>query len=159
MKKRIRAAEAGPEPRRRIAMPTYDYACDHCGHQFEKFQSMTATPLRVCPSCGEPALKRLIGTGAGIIFKGPGFYATDYRSESDKKKEKQEKEGASGGDGEKSGGEGSASQKEGGGESGSGSGGDSGAQSGQSESGGGSSSSAGDGGGSSGGNSESKKEG
>jgi len=63
-------------------MPTYDYACQKCGHQFEEFQSITAKPLRKCPECNKMALKRLIGAGAGIIFKGSGFYETDYRSES-----------------------------------------------------------------------------
>ena len=63
-------------------MPTYDYVCDACGHNFEEFQSMTAKPLKKCPECGKAKLRRLIGTGAGIIFKGGGFYETDYRSES-----------------------------------------------------------------------------
>lgn len=63
-------------------MPTYDYACEKCDHRFEQFQSITARPLRKCPSCGSQSLKRLIGTGAGIIFKGSGFYETDYRSDS-----------------------------------------------------------------------------
>jgi len=62
-------------------MPTYDYICRQCGHEFELFQSITASPLRKCPKCGKQGLKRLIGTGAGIIFKGSGFYETDYRSE------------------------------------------------------------------------------
>jgi putative FmdB family regulatory protein len=66
-------------------MPTYEYACDSCGHEFEEFQSITAKPLRKCPACKKPALRRLIGTGAGIIFKGSGFYQTDYRSDSYKK--------------------------------------------------------------------------
>ncbi len=66
-------------------MPTYDYACDACGHAFEEFQSITAKPLRKCPECAKPKLKRLIGTGAAVIFKGSGFYETDYRSESYKK--------------------------------------------------------------------------
>ncbi len=66
-------------------MPTYDYECQACGHAFELFQSMTAPVKRTCPSCGKPKLKRLIGTGAGVIFKGGGFYETDYRSESYKK--------------------------------------------------------------------------
>lgn len=66
-------------------MPTYDYACQACGHAFEEFQSMTARPLKKCPSCGKMKLRRLIGTGAGVIFKGSGFYETDYRSESYKK--------------------------------------------------------------------------
>lgn len=66
-------------------MPTYAYACQKCDHEFETFQSITAKPLRKCPACGQAALKRLIGTGAGIIFKGSGFYATDYRSDGYKK--------------------------------------------------------------------------
>src|SRR5438067_13477739 len=63
-------------------MPTYDYECDACGHKFEEYQSMTAKLLKKCPACGKPKLRRLIGTGAAIIFKGSGFYQTDYRSES-----------------------------------------------------------------------------
>jgi len=63
-------------------MPTYAYACEQCGHEFEAFQSITAKPMRKCPVCGRSALKRLIGTGAGILFKGSGFYCTDYRSDS-----------------------------------------------------------------------------
>ena len=66
-------------------MPTYDYRCDACGHAFEKFQPITASPVRTCPACKKRTVKRLIGTGAGIIFKGSGFYQTDYRSESYKK--------------------------------------------------------------------------
>ncbi|MDI6449489.1 FmdB family zinc ribbon protein [Anaerobaca lacustris] len=66
-------------------MPTYEYACDSCGHEFEEFQSITAKPLRKCPKCKKSALRRLIGTGAGILFKGSGFYQTDYRSDSYKK--------------------------------------------------------------------------
>jgi len=63
-------------------MPTYAYACEQCGHELEAFQSITAKPMRKCPACGHNSLKRLIGMGAGIIFKGSGFYCTDYRSES-----------------------------------------------------------------------------
>ena len=66
-------------------MPTYDYRCKACEHEFEEFQSMSAKPLVVCPECDEKALERLIGTGAGLIFKGSGFYETDYRSDSYKK--------------------------------------------------------------------------
>ena len=66
-------------------MPTYDYVCRKCEHSFELFQSMSAPVKRKCPECGEKSLERLIGTGAGIIFKGSGFYETDYRSESYKK--------------------------------------------------------------------------
>lgn len=63
-------------------MPTYDYECRDCGHEFEQFQSMTAGALRKCPSCGKLKLRRLIGAGAGVIFKGSGFYETDYKRRS-----------------------------------------------------------------------------
>jgi putative FmdB family regulatory protein len=66
-------------------MPTYDYVCDACEHEFELFQSMSAKPERKCPKCGKLKLRRLIGAGAAIVFKGSGFYKTDYRSESYKK--------------------------------------------------------------------------
>jgi putative FmdB family regulatory protein len=72
-------------------MPTYEYICDNCGHKFEQFQAITARPVRKCPLCGKVSLKRLIGAGSGLIFKGSGFYQTDYRSESYKKAEKTEK--------------------------------------------------------------------
>jgi len=62
-------------------MPTYAYVCQNCQHEFDAFQSIKAKPLRMCPACGQTALKRLIGSGAGIIFKGSGFYCTDYRSD------------------------------------------------------------------------------
>ena len=75
-------------------MPTYEYICESCGCEFERFQSITARPLRKCPECGKSTLKRLVGTGAGIIFKGSGFYQTDYRSESYKKAEQSEKKAA-----------------------------------------------------------------
>ena len=71
-------------------MPTYEYLCDNCGHDFEKFQSITARPLKKCPDCGKNQLKRLIGTGAGVIFRGSGFYETDYRSEGYKKAKEKE---------------------------------------------------------------------
>ena len=60
-------------------MPTYDYACRNCGHEFEIFQNITAQPLKKCPACRRQGLQRLIGAGAGIIFKGSGFYETDYK--------------------------------------------------------------------------------
>lgn len=60
-------------------MPTYDYACPKCGHQFEQFQSMKDEPLKKCPKCRKAGVKRLLGGGAGLIFKGSGFYITDYR--------------------------------------------------------------------------------
>ena len=63
-------------------MPTYDYVCDACAHEFELFQSITAGVKRKCPECGRLKLRRLIGPGAAIMFKGSGFYKTDYRSES-----------------------------------------------------------------------------
>lgn len=66
-------------------MPTYEYACKSCKHAFEEFQSIKAAPLKKCPECGKAALERLIGTGAALIFKGSGFYQTDYRSEAYKK--------------------------------------------------------------------------
>jgi putative FmdB family regulatory protein len=66
-------------------MPTYDYVCDGCGHAFELFQSMTDSVKKTCPKCGKKKLRRLIGAGGAIVFKGSGFYKTDYRSESYKK--------------------------------------------------------------------------
>ena len=66
-------------------MPTYDYVCDGCGHAFELFQSMTDSVKKTCPKCGKKKLRRLIGTGGAIVFKGSGFYKTDYRSDSYKK--------------------------------------------------------------------------
>jgi putative FmdB family regulatory protein len=94
-------------------MPTYEYACKACGHQFEEFQSMSAKPLRKCPECGKQQLERLIGAGAGLIFKGGGFYETDYRSESYKKSADAEKKQTSGeGDSSKSKPDGSGSKAE-----------------------------------------------
>ena len=66
-------------------MPTYDYLCEACGHEFELFQSIAADPEKRCPACKKLKLRRLIGTGAAVMFKGSGFYQTDYRSESYKK--------------------------------------------------------------------------
>lgn len=61
-------------------MPTYDYVCGQCGHRLEIFHSITASAKRKCPACGKNKLQRRIGAGAGILFKGSGFYQTDYRS-------------------------------------------------------------------------------
>jgi putative FmdB family regulatory protein len=60
-------------------MPTYEYKCKSCGHAFEKFHSITAAPVKKCPECGKNAVERLISAGGGLIFKGSGFYITDYR--------------------------------------------------------------------------------
>ena len=77
-------------------MPTYDYQCDACDHEFELFQQMSDSVIRKCPECGKLKLRRLFGTGSAVMFKGSGFYETDYRSESYKKgadaaKKKEEK--------------------------------------------------------------------
>ena len=63
-------------------MPTYEYECKACGHRFEKFQSIVAQPTRQCPACGKRRARRLLGRGGALIFKGSGFYSTDYRSSS-----------------------------------------------------------------------------
>src|ERR1051325_11595770 len=95
-----------------MAMPTYEYACTKCGHEFEQFQSIADKPLTVCPKevCklkrwGKGKVKKLIGAGAGLIFKGSGFYITDYRSENYKQGAKKESGAAtpSGGDAKSSG--------------------------------------------------------
>jgi putative FmdB family regulatory protein len=77
-------------------MPTYDYVCDGCGHAFELFQSMTDAVKKTCPKCKKQKLRRLIGAGGAIVFKGSGFYKTDYRSESYKKGAEAEKGSAGG---------------------------------------------------------------
>ena len=66
-------------------MPTYEYECPKCGHAFELFQSMRDEPLKKCPKCKKTGVKRLVGGGAGLIFKGTGFYITDYKNKSSKK--------------------------------------------------------------------------
>jgi putative FmdB family regulatory protein len=77
-------------------MPTYEYQCDNCGAKFEEFQKMTAAPIKKCPKCKKSGkVHRLISAGAGFIFKGSGFYATDYRSSDYKKQAKEEKSSAS----------------------------------------------------------------
>lgn len=65
-------------------MPFYEYKCSNCGHELEELQSITAPPLVKCPECGKDTLQRLIGTGAGLIFKGSGFYLTDYKNKNSK---------------------------------------------------------------------------
>ena len=75
-------------------MPTYEYHCDACEHHFDEFQSITEKPLKKCPKCRKAKLRRIFGTGAAILFKGSGFYQTDYRSESYKAAAKAEQETA-----------------------------------------------------------------
>ena len=86
-------------------MPTYEYRCKACEHEWEEFQSIKAGPTRKCPDCGKLKAERIISAGGGVIFKGSGFYQTDYRSESWKKGEKADKksqESASSGESKKS---------------------------------------------------------
>ena len=80
-------------------MPTYEYECEACGHTFEQFQSITAPPIKKCPNCDKKKVKRLLGTGAGLIFKGKGFYITDYRSDSYNKAASADKGGSDGASG------------------------------------------------------------
>jgi putative FmdB family regulatory protein len=75
-------------------MPTYEYQCDACEHNFDELQAYSDPPLKKCPKCGKPKLRRVYGAGGGIIFKGSGFYQTDYRSESYKAAAKAEQENA-----------------------------------------------------------------
>ena len=81
-------------------MPTFQHECDACGHGFETFQSMTDKKLKKCPKCGKNRLQRLIGSGSGVIFKGTGFYETDFKtkkpSKTDKKEPKSESKAPSG---------------------------------------------------------------
>lgn len=89
-------------------MPTYDYECDACEHKFELFQGISEPVKKKCPECGKPKLRRLFGTGAALLFKGSGFYKTDYRSESYKTSaaadSKSSESSSSGGDNKSSGG-------------------------------------------------------
>lgn len=78
-------------------MPTYEYKCKACGHAFDEFQSITAPLLKKCPSCGKNKLERLFGIGAAVVFKGGGFYQTDYRSEGYKKAAEADKKSSEGG--------------------------------------------------------------
>ena len=77
-------------------MPTYDYRCKACGHELELFQSMSDKPKRKCPSCGKLKLERLIGMGGAVLFKGKGFWQTDYRSKSYTEGEQKDKQAAQG---------------------------------------------------------------
>ena len=95
-------------------MPTYEYKCTACGHAFEQFQSITAAPVKRCPQCGKAKVKRLVSIGAGVIFKGSGFYITDYRDASYKEKAKAESGSSAGGDDSGSGSDGKAETKAGG---------------------------------------------
>lgn len=78
-------------------MPTYDYRCNACNHTFELFQSISARHIKKCPECGKRKVERLIGAGSTIIFKGSGFYQTDYRSEEYKSRLKEEKSSSTSG--------------------------------------------------------------
>ncbi len=96
-------------------MPTYDYECDACGHEMELFQGINDPVKKKCPECGKLKLKRLFGSGAAIVFKGSGFYQTDYRSEGYKKAAKADKkpsgEGKASSEGKASGGDSKGSSK------------------------------------------------
>jgi putative FmdB family regulatory protein len=100
-------------------MPTYEYQCDACDHNFDEFQSMSEDPLTKCPKCGKKKLRRVYGPGAAILFKGSGFYQTDYRSESYKSAAKADQEFVKSGEAGKSGTNGTADKAS---EAGSGSG-------------------------------------
>lgn len=76
-------------------MPTYDYECDACQHTWEMFQRIVENPIKKCPECGKKKARRLFGTGSAVMFKGSGFYETDYRSDSYKKGEKAAKDSKS----------------------------------------------------------------
>ena len=76
-------------------MPTYEYVCESCGHRFDEFQSMKDDPLKICPKCEQSSLRRLFGCGAAVLFKGSGFYETDYRSDAYKSAAKADQEAAS----------------------------------------------------------------
>src|SRR3954470_10402600 len=80
-------------------MPTYEYHCDACDHNFDEFQSINDKLLKKCPKCGKPKLRRVFGTGAAVLFKGSGFYETDYRSESYKRAAKADQEAGAKGSG------------------------------------------------------------
>jgi putative FmdB family regulatory protein len=75
-------------------MPTYEYACEACGHHFDLFQPIKEAVRRKCPACGRLKLRRLIGTGAAVLFRGSGFYQTDYRSADYRREAKADKDGS-----------------------------------------------------------------
>ncbi|MDB5295946.1 MAG: regulatory protein FmdB family [Phycisphaerales bacterium] len=104
-------------------MPTYEYECDACGHKFEKFHSMSAAPIKTCPACGKDTVRRLIGAGAGLIFKGSGFYITDYREAGYKDQAKAESGGGDKPASDNKGGEGKGGDGKSGGDAGGKSGG------------------------------------
>ncbi len=79
-------------------MPTYEYACRTCDHRFEQFQSISAPKIQICPACGLKKVERLISAGGGIVFKGSGFYATDYRDPPPKSSEREQGSGEGTGD-------------------------------------------------------------
>jgi putative FmdB family regulatory protein len=95
-------------------MPTYDYLCDACGHKFEHFQSISDKFLKKCPKCKKSKLRRLFGTGGAIVFKGSGFYQTDYRSDAYKKDAQADKSAGEAKSGDSKGGEGKSSDSKGG---------------------------------------------
>ncbi len=97
-------------------MPTYEYHCAGCGHEFERFQKMSAEPVEVCPECDEPKVVRRISSGGGILFKGPGFYATDYRKSPPPASTDSAGGGSSSGGGGSSGDSGGGSESKGGGQ-------------------------------------------
>ncbi len=104
-------------------MPTYDYQCDACGAKMEIFHSIKDPPRTTCPTCGAEALRRLLGTGGGLLFKGSGFYITDYRSDGYRKAASGESSSSSGSESKSgdSGGSSSSGSSGGSGSSGSGS--------------------------------------
>jgi putative FmdB family regulatory protein len=107
-------------------MPTYDYVCDACDHKFELFQSIKEDAKKKCPECGKPKLRRLFGIGSAVMFKGSGFYQTDYRSDSYKKQASADKSASEGKSSESKAADGKpSSAKESGGKDGGGKGKDS----------------------------------
>lgn len=94
-------------------MPTYEYHCTACQHRWDEFQSITSTPSRKCPNCRKAKAKRLISAGGGLLFKGSGFYLTDYRSHSYQKAAEADAKSASAGDSKSASGDNSESKSEG----------------------------------------------